>query len=308
MAKYPFTRICGNIYPNSLTVSVFRLLDSKRMLLIMIFQSRTGHMLRVLAVSATLCTALATTVQSQTKSVVIGADPWCPFICDTGGVQQGLMVDIAKAALAQSGYKMSYKNISWARAKKMVRIGALDGIVGTANLGPEKTPYDFPQTALGVAEVCFYRRATDKWVYSSVQSLASRTMGWINDYGFDKNTGLNEWVKEHRETSQVLMISGTDTHPRLFKLLLAGRISTFAEDRYVIEYALKRRGLQDRIEVAGCTKPTEKVYVAFSAKTGRGVALAKALDKGVEKLRQNGRLADILRLYGLTEKTWVPGV
>jgi len=272
----------------------------------MIFLSRTGHVIRLLTLAAALGVSLITDVEAGNRTVVIGADPWCPFICDTGGVQQGLMVDIAKAALALSGYKMKYRNINWARAKKMVRTGALDGIVGTSNLGPEKTPYDFPETALGVSELCFYRRATDDWTYTSVQSLASRTMGWINDYIFDQTTGLNEWVKAHKGTSQLLMVSGSKTHPRLFKLLLAGRISTFAEDRYVIGYGLKKRGLQDRIEVAGCTKPTEKVYVAFSAKTGRGIALAKALDTGVEKLRQNGRLSAILKLYGLTENTWVP--
>ena len=82
-------------------------------------------------------------------------------------------------------------------------------------------------------------------------------------------------------------------------------ISTFAEDRFVISYELKKHGLQDKISVAGCAEPVENVYVAFSSKIARSAALAEALDKGVEELRQNGRLAAILETYGLQEDTWM---
>lgn len=272
----------------------------------MFYQSKLNLAFVSFSLSAILYFCFVPAAQAQSRSVVIGADPWCPFICDSGGPQQGLMVDIAKEALALSGYEMSYRNIPWARAKKMVRHGAIDGIVGTGNYGPEATPYQFPETALGVSETCFFRRVSDQWEYKSPQSLASQTMGWINDYLFGDNTGLNDWVNAHKGTSQLLTVSGTVTHPRLFKLLLAQRISTFAEDRYVINYKLKKLGLQDKIAVAGCTGPIDKVYVAFSQKTGRGEMLAKALDDGVEKLRRNGRLAAILKTYGLNEDSWVP--
>ena len=249
--------------------------------------------------------AAAPAQADDNRKVVIGADPWCPFICPDNKQHQGLMVDVAREALAATGYDLEYRNINWARAKKMTRSGALDGLVGTANLGPEKSPYDFPETALGVAETCFYRKAENDWTYSSPASLNDQFMGWINDYGFDPSSGLNEWIERHRGTSRVLIVSGTSTHPRLFKLLLGNRISTFAEDRYVTSYKLKDLGLLGKIEVAGCTTPKEKVYVAFSQKTGRGKALAKALDEGVRILRENGRLKKILAYYGLTPETWM---
>jgi polar amino acid transport system substrate-binding protein len=243
---------------------------------------------------------------ADNKSIVIGADPWCPFVCVDEGSNQGLMVDIAIEALALSGYKVSFQNINWARAKKMVRRGTLDGIVGTSQSTPDQTPYDFPETALGVAETCFFRRAGEPWEYTSVESLTGRSMGWINDYGFGPGTPLDEWVDANKGTPNILTVSGTNTHPRLFKLLMRNRIDTFAEDHFVISYALKKMALQDKIEPAGCVKPTEKVYVAFSQKTGYGKALAKALDEGVVGLRQSGRLAAILEFYGLTLDDWQP--
>ena len=78
---------------------------------------------------------LVASARADTHQVVIGADPWCPYICDMGEQQQGLMVDIAREALAYSDYEMVYSNINWARTKQMVLAGEIDGLVGLAKVG-----------------------------------------------------------------------------------------------------------------------------------------------------------------------------
>ena len=74
---------------------------------------------------------------------------------------------------------------------------------------------------------------------------------------------MDDWIKAHLHTDQVLAVSGENTHQRLFSLLLIGRIDTFAEDRNVITYALHREQLSDQIEVAGCASAVDSVYLAF---------------------------------------------
>ena len=257
-----------------------------------------------IALLAFLYFCVVTPARADTHTVVIGADPWCPYICDMGESQQGLMVDIAREALAYSDYEMVYSNINWARTKQMVLAGEIDGLVGTVQ-APD-TDYHFPRTALALTGTCFFRLASDPWEYESPQSLDSKTMGWISEYLFEGIPGLNEWVEAHRDTSQLVAVTGTETHPRLFKLLLAGRIHTFADDPNVIHHELKRHGLEDKIAMAGCPGPMLKTYVAFSKKTDRGEALARALDIGFEKLRQEGRLDALLAPYGLNEESWMP--
>jgi polar amino acid transport system substrate-binding protein len=257
-----------------------------------------------IGISALLYFGLVSVAQADSRTVVIGADPWCPYICDMGGSRQGLMVDIAREALAYSDYEVIYSNINWARAKQMVLAGEIDGLVGTAKTA--YTDYHFPENALAMARSCFFRRASDSWEYKSPQSLDSQTMGWINEYLFDDVPGLDEWVDAHKGTSQLVTISGTDTYARLFKLMLAGRISTFAEDPNVIHHELKRHGLLDKISIASCPGSASKVYAAFSKETGRGESLARALDIGFEKLRQDGRLDAILESYGLNQQSWMP--
>ena len=268
------------------------------------FRSGFGLVAAGIGVSALLFFSLVPSARADTHTVVIGADPWCPYICDLGESQQGLMVDIAREALANSGYEMIYNNINWARTKQLVLAGEIDGLVGTSK--DTDTDYHFPETALAMTGSCFFRRAEDQWEYESTDSLESQTMGWISEYWFQEIPGLNEWLKAHEGTSKLLTVSGTDIYTRLIKLLMAGRISTFADDPVVIHYELKKQGLQDQIKVAGCPGPFLETYVAFSKKTGRGEALAKALDDGFEKLQQDGRLDAILDAYGLTQQSWMP--
>ena len=270
----------------------------------MLFRSGLNRIAASVVVSALLYFCFIPLAQADSRTVVIGADPWCPYICDMGESQQGLMVDIAREALAYSNYTMVYSNINWARAKQMVLAGDIDGLVGTSKAA--HTDYHFPENALAMAGSCFFRRTSDSWEYKSPRSLDSQTMGWINEYLFDSAPGLDEWIDTHKDTPQLVTISGTDTYARLFKLLLSGRISTFAEDPNVIHHELKRHGLQDKISVAGCPGPALKVYAAFSKKTGRGESLARALDIGFEKLRQDGRLDAILESYGLNQQSWMP--
>lgn len=270
----------------------------------MLFRSGFKRIAVRVGISALLYFCLVPVAQADSRTVVIGADPWCPYICDTGESRQGLMVDIAREALAYSNYEMIYSNINWARTKQMVLAGEIDGLVGTSKAAD--TDYHFPETALALTGACFFRRTADQWEYKSPQSLDSQTMGWISEYWFHDIPGLNEWIEANRESSAVVKVSGTDTHPRLFKLLMAGRISTFADDPNVIHYELKRQGFQDNITMAGCPGPFVKAYVAFSKKTERGEALARALDIGFEKLRQDGRLDAILETYGLNQQSWMP--
>jgi polar amino acid transport system substrate-binding protein len=270
----------------------------------LLFRSEFNRVAVSIGISALLYFCLVPVAQADSRTVVIGADPWCPYVCDMGESRQGLMVDIAREALAYSDYELIYSNINWARAKQMVLAGDIDGLVGTAKTA--YTDYHFPENALAMARSCFFRRASDSWEYKSPHSLGSQTMGWINEYLFDNVAGLDEWVDAHKGTSQLVTITGTDTYARLFKLLLTGRISTFAEDPNVIHHELKRHDLLDKISVAGCPGPAVKVYAAFSKKLERGENLARALDIGVEKLRRDGRLDAILEAYGLNQQSWMP--
>jgi len=247
---------------------------------------------------------MAAPVSAEEKIIRVGADPWCPYNCAPNLKHQGLMVDIASEALALSGYTLKYDIINWARAKRMVKQGELDAIVGMSRSPTSEPYYLFPDTALGQSQVCFYRMKGSNWEYKTIESMKLQTLGWINDYGFS-NDGLDLWVKNHKQTGKIVNVAGVDVYSRLFKLIQVGRITTFAEDKNVIAFELKKAKVEDKIEVAGCLDSIDDVHLVFSLQAKDNKKWAKALDDGVDSLRQNGRLDSILSYYGLTFESWL---
>lgn len=240
---------------------------------------------------------------ADTQTINVAADPWCPYNCEPEFPQPGIMIDIAREALAFSGFTLNYTLLNWARAKTLTQSGQLDGIVGMGYDQETSKLYHFPKTALGESQICFYQRATEDWQYQNIQDLDSKVFGWINDYGYP-HPPLDQWIAEHRNSTKIMTIAGKDTHSRLFKLLQIKRIDTFAEDKIVIAYELLKSGLQRTIKTAGCLQELEKVFIAFSLHSPKKEAWANALDSGVKTLKESGRLAEILSSYGLSINSW----
>jgi polar amino acid transport system substrate-binding protein len=238
---------------------------------------------------------------ADSKVINIGSDPWCPFVCDIEPNHQGLIVDIAREALALSGFKLNFKLINWARAKQHVKVGTLDGIIGMTYNKKTASQYFFSKTQLAESQTCFYKRKNDEWQYQSLASLGNRTFGWINNYGYS-NELLDNWIKLNKKTDKILTVAGLDTYPRLFKLLSLERIDTFAEDRNVIAYELKKAGLDRTVKVAGCLPSIDSIHLAFSLKAEQKKVWANALDIGVQGLKKSGRFYEILAIYGLDQK------
>ncbi|GAB1623039.1 hypothetical protein AAOGI_30890 [Agarivorans albus] len=217
------------------------------------------------------------------------------------------MVDIAREALALSGFELNYQTLNWARAKQITQTGELDGIVGMSSSINSQRLYYFPKTPLAQSQICFYRRADDNWQYQSIESLAKVKFGWINNYLF-ASAPLDSWVEEHIDTRQLVNITGKNAHRRLLRLLEIKRIDTFAEDRNVVAYAIKQQGLENEIKIAGCLPQVDKVYLAFSLQAEQKEVWAKALDRGIIQLQQMGKLQPILSRYGLTTEAWLASI
>jgi polar amino acid transport system substrate-binding protein len=241
---------------------------------------------------------------ADNKTIAIGADPWCPYICDIDSKHQGIMVDIAREALALSGYTLNYQVINWARAKLLVTSGKLDGIIGMSHSKETEPLYYFSNAPLGQTQTCFYRRKNDDWEYQSPDSLENKIFGWINNYRY-LHEPLDLWINNHKHSAQIVTLSGVKVHSRLVKLMSLNRIDIFAEDKNVIAFELKKLGLEKEIVIAGCLESVDEDHLAFSLKSKYKEEWAKALEYGVDKLHQSGKIDEILSFYGLTKEVWL---
>lgn len=259
----------------------------------------------VLLLMALMAFSGAVRAASETNLIRVTADPWCPYNCNADDARQGFMIEIARAALALSGYALEYQTVNWARAKKMVLSGEVEAIVGMSRTPENISAYVFPKFPLGKSRICFFKLNDNDWQYQSPESLNDKTVGWINDFGVGADGTLNEWRKKNWETKNISILSGDNVHERLMKMLSAGRIDTFVEDQSVISYSLKKIGFDQSISNAGCIKHIDWVYLAFSKEFAEADEWAKAVENGVNVLAANGKLDAILASYGLTRDSWL---
>ena len=97
---------------------------------------------------------------------------------------------------------------------------------------------------------------------------------------------------------------GTDALATNLQKLLYRRIDVLVDEKMTVMLKAKEMGMERQIRLAGVdpVRPAEdRVYIAFSPALSRSHEYAAALDRGVEMLRENGRLAAILKKYGIDD-------
>lgn len=233
------------------------------------------------------------------RPVVLAADRWCPVTCDARGNLPGYAVELAREALALSGRLLEYRVMPWERAVDAARAGRIDGVIGTVTA--ETPDFVYPQQAIGSNTNVFFVRAEDTWRYRGLRSLEGVVVGIANEYSF--SPGFDQYAARHRaDPARLHVLYSTDPVQQGLTLLRAGRIDAFLDDRTVVNWALRHDQGAPALRESGELNKIP-LYIAFSPARGDAPATAAALDQGLEALRANGRLAEILSRYGVRD--WI---
>ena len=228
--------------------------------------------------------------------IVLVADEWCPYNCDPASDRPGFMVEIARIAFAKQGHTVKYITLPWARAIANIRDGKSNGIIGT---GRNETPdFIFPDTALGEANHTFYVKKNNPWRYKGLDSLKTINLGIITKYSYGNL--LEDYIKPNKGNGKVQSITGNNALKKNIKKLLLGRIDALIEDKSVFKYHLYSTKTPDEFSDAGVAY-SEKVYIAFSPKIAKSKSYAEILSNAMQELRTNGKLAAILKKYGMED-------
>jgi polar amino acid transport system substrate-binding protein len=133
-------------------------------------------------------------------------------------------------------------------------------------------------------------------------SLEEISLGVIRDYSYGN---LYETYIEPNKADgkRIQMVSGAVGLMQNIKKLLAGRIDALIEDRAVFQNFLYQANIPDQFTEAGVAYE-EDVYIAFSPSHPHATKYAGILSSAVAELRASGKLATILRKYGLND--WAP--
>jgi len=227
--------------------------------------------------------------------IIVAADPWCPHNCIAGAAQEGYMVDIAREALAASGYTLDYRNLSWARALRMTRQGQFHAVVGAFRT--DAPDFVFPEVAQGRASISLFTHPDNKWVYNGIASLEDQTLLTINGYSYTAE--LDSYIAKNQDNpDRIAILSGPRPFNRSLGLLARQRTDVFVADDYVMAWSIRNDPGLKRPRRAGQVGETLS-YVAFSPALKNSTDLARILSEGTQKLIDNGRVNAILESYGL---------
>lgn len=238
----------------------------------------------------------APTPAEPRQSVVIAADPWCPHNCEAGAEHEGYMIDIAREAFGLAGIDVEYVNMSWARALQQARDGYVDAVVGA--LPGDAPDFVFPEAATGYSKIALYTHLENDWQYSGIDSLSHLTLLAINGYAYSPE--LDSYIFRYQDNPQrVWVLSGPAPLSRAIELLQQQRSDVFPEDRYVMQWQLERDGQTESLRMAAVIHESP-IYVAFSPVGRDSRELAALLSEGAKALQSSGRVAEILKRYGLS--------
>lgn len=235
------------------------------------------------------------------EDIILAADRWCPFNCEPGSANPGILVEIAERAFKKSkfyaeGDKFIYKDMPWARAIEEARRGQIDGIIGASK--DDAPDFIFPDKSLISTVNKFYTLADNRIDSLAISSLQNLTLGAIRDYAYIDE--LNQYIKLNTHNSKrVQLSSGDDPLGINIRKLLAKRIDVLVEDESVMNYTLHKLKLKNQIKSLNSDLTSDVLYVAFAPSKARSKELANLVSKEMESLEHSPELKQILNKYGM---------
>jgi polar amino acid transport system substrate-binding protein len=229
------------------------------------------------------------------KTMVLGADEWCPYNCIPNSDRPGYMVEIAKEVFKD--YELIYKLHPWKRAMALARNNQIDGIVGAVD--SESIGLHMPSVEQGLLDGHYFARKDVKWKITKVSDIKKHNLkiGIVAGYGYADE--LNDFIIKNPENT--FSSYGEKAMPKLIELLKKGRIDLVTDDKLVFWHKVDElkidRKLFKSVGRPGRDIAPKKLYISFYDKKN-----AEFLAKSMKKLRSSGKLKQILQKYNI--KDW----
>lgn len=252
---------------------------------------------KTLAIIIGLLIVLACCQSGSADTITIAADPWMPYTGD-GKNQNGFILDIAKEIFRESGHTVRYVVLPWERAILLTREGKCDALASCFKT--EAPDFIFPSNEQGVSTSEIFVRKTKPWKYSGVESLKSMKIGVVSGYSYGPQ--VDGYIRYNRKNPDLIwFLLGEDALIKGLRMLNLGRIDALIEDTRVVQYTSNQLNLSGEFTAAGKVMAPEKLWIGFSPAKAKSNAFAGILSEGMVKIRQSGRLDQILNKYGLSD-------
>lgn len=228
--------------------------------------------------------------EGDLTTVVLTSDDWCPFTCSATADEQGLLVDVTRAAFEKVGVAVDYRTIAWRRAILQATNGTADGLIGA--------PGAFEKDLYIAKDFIIYDRTTflvlkDSNVKIKVPSDLNRyIIGKVAEYAYGDATTWNPTIQLHSNNIELNSDAG---EYKLIDLLLKKRVQVA-----IVNKDLARRYLRKIDQLTGVEFINHDIkgdlYIGFT-KNKRGKYFHRKFQEGYALLKKTVELRQLYQKY-----------
>jgi len=232
--------------------------------------------------------------QTSINTVRISSDVWCPYSCLATDINQGLLVDVVRAAFKEHGINSEYKTtINWTRAIQNVKNGQNDVMLGVDV--EYASDLDFVDEFIIPDETIFAVLKDDHIVLNNAKELMDYHIGIVSEYVYDESLGPWEYSISNHTNKTAISQSNGEAH--LLTLLSRKRIKVAVMNLNVARYSLQINEQLPKIEFIR-KGIISNLHIGFT-RSERGYKLKTKFITGFKRLLDNGRLKGIYGKYNL---------
>lgn len=229
------------------------------------------------------------------EKITFVADEWCPFNCEPNSDKEGYVMEIIRSSFGQN-HIIEYKLASWTDALKQVEVGSADCVIGASTTESPNSIY--MEKTIGRTIVAMWVRKDNPWRYEGPSSISNISIATQEGWEYISHE-FNQAIKKHKKLTY---LSGERAIEDGIALLDSGKVDMYIESSSVFEYKTNTKGIRGKFAEAGYTSSPVDLYIACSpVKTSTNVIVG-ILDRNLTIIRKNGKLATILKKYGI--KDW----
>jgi polar amino acid transport system substrate-binding protein len=250
----------------------------------------------ILIISGYLSLCVAAVGEPLQENIIkVAIVDWCPQICPDKE-PSGYITEIVSHIFSTGPYQLEFHEYPWTRGIMEVRAGKLHALLAPTR---EEAPnLLFPENKVGVQKMCFFRRTSDEWQYTGIESLRGLRIGMVNDVYIEE---IDQYKRENEDQFKISSYYDGKYIQRSLRMLKAGRLDTFLFTYNSTSLEIRQEGLTNSIVSAGCFYNTN-VYMAFSPAEGLSDSVAAMMahyDRGIKAMWRDGGIQTILRRYQL---------
>lgn len=239
----------------------------------------------------------------QPRVITMVSDEWCPYVCGEKG-DSGILIDLARMALAESAITVKPSLLPWARAVKETASGRYSAIAGATAADVEG--FILPSVPQAMQRMCFYTLKESDWHYKAIESLETATVAAIVGYAYSEE--MDAYIAANSaDVKKIQLMPGDTAMAANMKKVLAGRVTAVLEDANVMSYQfLKNPDWKARMRQAGCLHVTpaySELYIAFSPKQPFAAEMAATIAAYTKKIEKSGAMAHLFNKYGVDAPT-----